>query len=243
MRASLGAVLAAWAVLAALAAIFAQLTQAQGSVQGLTLARHPVIQWSYWFFDGAVIVSVLAVAAGGLPLWLRMFRDVRGAHRRRVMACLLAPAVVPVAYLAVSAAIASLVRQAGASVVPWQARPVVYLANGNLGPWWFLALVLLGLVAAVTSAVGPGLALRRLRPDGPVVVRATRAAGLAVVTMALAGAASIVAVIGLYLWAPAYAGYHESWQLAIYLPVVLLAAAIAVVSAARGIRAARSPAA
>jgi hypothetical protein len=47
----------------------------------------------------------------------------------------------------------------------------------------------------------------------------------------------------LYLWAPAYAGYHESWLLAIYLPAVLLVAAVAVISAARGIRAARAPAA
>jgi hypothetical protein len=64
MRASLGAVLAAWAVLAGLAAVFAQLAQAQGSAQSLTLASHPVIQWSYWVFDGAIVVSVLAVATG-----------------------------------------------------------------------------------------------------------------------------------------------------------------------------------
>ena len=243
MRASLGAVLAAWAVLAGLAAVFAQLAQAQGSAQSLTLASHPVIQWSYWVFDGAIVVSVLAVATGGLPLWLRMFGDARGARRRRDMACLLAPAVVPAAYLAVSALIAGLAHQAGARVVPSQARPVVDLANGNLGPWWFLALVLLGFAAALISAAGPGLALPRLRPDGPAVTRATRAAGLAVAAMLLAGAASIVATAGLYLWAPAYAGYHESWQLASYIPVVLLAAAIAVVSAARGIRAVRSPAA
>jgi hypothetical protein len=243
MRASLGTVLAAWAVLAGLGAVFVQLAQAQGSLQSLTLARHPVIQWSYWVFDGAVIVSVLAVAAGGLPLWLRMFREVRSALRRREAACLLAPVALPAAYLAVSAAILGLVRHAGAGVVPWQTRSVVDLANGNLGPWWFLALILLGFAAAVVSAAGPGLALRRLRPDGPAVTRATRAAGLAAATMVLAGAASIVAAIGLYLWAPAYAGYHESWLLAIYLPAVLLAAAVAIISAARGIRATRPPAA
>jgi hypothetical protein len=242
MRASLGTVLAAWAVLAGLAAVFVQLAQAQGSLQGLTLARHPVIQWSYWVFDGAVIVSVLAVVAGGLPLWLRMLRDLRGARRRREMACLLAPVAVPAAYLAVSAAIAGLVRHAGTLVVPGQVRSVADLANGMVGPWWFLALVLLGFAAAAVSAAGPGLALRRLRPDGPAVTRATRAAGLAAATMVLAGAAGIVAAVGLYLWAPAYAGYHESWQLAIYLPAVLLAAAVAIVSAARGIRATRSPA-
>jgi len=241
MRASLATVLMAWALLIGLAAVFVELTQAQGSAQRLTLARHSVIQWSYWVFDGAVIVSVLAVAAGGLPLWLRMFRDVRGAHRRRETACLLAPVVVPAAYLAVSAAIAHLVRQPGVSVVSWQARPVVELANGNVGPWWFLALVLLGFAAGAVSAVGPGLAMRRLHPDGPAVARATRAAGLAAATIVLAGAASIVAVVGLYLWAPADAGYHESWPLAIYLPAVLLAAAAVTVSAARGLRAFPSP--
>jgi hypothetical protein len=76
-----------------------------------------------------------------------------------------------------------------------------------------------------------------------LVVLAARAAVLAAVTMGLACAASVVAAVGLYLWAPADAGYHESWQLALYLPAVLLASAVAVASAARGIRAARPPAA
>ena len=70
---------------------------------------------------------------------------------------------------------------------------------------------------------------------------AARAAALAAGTMGLACAASVVAALGLYLWAPAYGGYHESWPLAVYLPAVLLAAAVAVVSAARGVRAARPP--
>jgi hypothetical protein len=119
---------------------------------------------------------------------------------------------------------------------------VADLANGMIGPWWFLALVVAGFAAAVVSAAGPGLALRRLRPEGPAVVLAARAAGLAAAAMGLAGAASIVAAAGLYLWAPADAGYHESWQLAVYLPAVLLAAGVAIISAARGIRAAREPA-
>jgi len=245
MRASLAAVGMAWVLLAGLAAVFVQLAQAQGSSQTLTLASYPVIQWSYWVFDGAVIISVLAVAAGGVPLWLRMFRGARGARgarRPRELACLLAPVVVPVVYLAGSTVIAGLVRQPAARVVPWQPRPVADLANGMIGPWWFLALVVAGFAAAVVSAAGLALALRRLRPDGPAVVLATRAAGLAAAAMGLAGAASIVAAIGLYLWAPADAGYHESWQLAVYLPAVLLAAGVAIISAARGIRAAREPA-
>jgi hypothetical protein len=239
VRASLATVGMAWALLADLAAVFVQLAQAQGSVQGLTLARHPVIQWSYWAFDGCLIVSVLAVAAGGVPLWLLMLRRARRARRRREVACLLAPAVVPAAYLVASFAVVGLVRGPGRPVVPWQSRSVVDLANGMVGLRWFLVLVVLGLAAAALSAAGPGLALRRLRPHGPAVVLAARAAVLAAVTMGLAGAASVVAAVGLYLWAPAYAGYHESWQLAVYLPAVLLASAVAVVSAARGIRAGR----
>jgi hypothetical protein len=242
MRASLAATGMAWVLLAGLAAVFIQLAQAQGSSQTLTLASHPLIQWSYRVFDGAVIISVLAVAAGGVPLWLRMFRDARSARRPRELACVLAPVVVPAVYLAASTVIAGLVRQPAARVVPWQPRPVADLANGMIGPWWFLALVVAGFVAAAVSAAGLGLALRRLRPDGPAVVLAARAAGLAAAAMGLAGVASIVAAVGLYLWAPADAGYRESWQLAVYLPAVLLAAAVAIISAARGIRAAREPA-
>ncbi len=124
----------------------------------------------------AVIISVLAVAVGGVPLWLRMLRDARGTRRPRELACLLAPVVVPATYLAASAAIAGLVRRPATRVVPWQPRSVVDLANGMVGPWWFLALVAAGFAAALVSAAGPGLALRRLRPEGPAVVLAARAA-------------------------------------------------------------------
>jgi hypothetical protein len=239
MRSSLGTTGMAWALLAGLAVVFGQLAQAQGSSQGPTLAQHPVIQWSYWAFDGCLVVSVLSVAAGGVPLWLLMLRS---AQRRRELAWLLAPAVVPAVYLAATFAIALLVSRAGPPVVPWQSRPVADLASGGVGPRWFLALVVLGFAAAALSAAGPAVALGRLRPEGPAVVLAARAAILAAVTMGLACAASVVAAVSLYLWAPAYAGYHESWQLALYLPAVLLASAVAVVSAARGIRAARPPA-
>jgi hypothetical protein len=249
LRASLATVGIAWALLAGLAAVFVQLAQSQGAGQAPTLAQHPVIQWSYWAFDGCLTVSVLVVAAGGLPLWLRMLRDARHARRRRDVACLLAPVAVPAVYLAVAAvylavaaAIAGLARHPAVLVVPWQPTSDVDLANGMVGPWWFLALVIAGFAAAAVSAAGPGMALRAARPEGPAVIRATRAAGLAAVTMGLAGAASVVAAVGLYLWAPVYAGYHESWQLAIYLPAIVLASAVAIVSAARGIRAASPPA-
>ena len=88
---------AAWALLAGLAAVFVQLAQAQGQVQASTLAQHPLIQWSYWAFDGCLVVSVLAVVAGGIPLWVQLLR----AARRRTgggPGCWRFP-VVPAVYL------------------------------------------------------------------------------------------------------------------------------------------------
>jgi hypothetical protein len=234
IRSSLATTGIAWALLAGLAAVFTQLTQAQRSTQGATLAQHPVIQWSYWAFDGLLVVSVLAVAVGGVPLWLLMLRT---APRRREMAWLLAPAAVPVVFLLALFAIGRLIGRSGSQVVPGRSESVTDLANGGVGPWWFLALVVLGFAAAVLSAAGPALALRRLSPDGPAVVLAARAAAVAAGTMGLALAGSVVAAVCLYLWAPGYAGYHETWPLAVYLPAVLLATAVAVVSAARGLRA------
>jgi hypothetical protein len=242
MRASLATTGVAWAVLAGLAVVFAQLTQGQPSLQQDTVARHPVISWAYFVFDGFAGLSVLAVLAGGVPLWLAMMRRARGGDRLR----LLAPVVVPVGYLAVTILVVRLVRQpdgAGGVTAPGRAISVVDVANGNTGPWWFLALVVLGFVAAVVSAAGPAAAVRRMLPGEAALGVAARAAGVAAGTMGLAVVASIVAAIGLYRWAPADAGYHQGWQLAVYLPAVVLAAAVALVSSERGIRAARSVAA
>ena len=240
MRSSLATAGVAWALLAGLAAVFVQLAQAQPDSQGATLAQHPVIQWSYWAFDGCLVVSVLAVAVGGVPLWLQMLRT---APRRREMAWLLAPAVVPAVFLVAAFAIARLVGRAGPLVVPSQSGPVADLANGGVGPWWFLALVVLGFAAAALSAAGPALALRRLRPEGPAVVLAARAAaagggddGPGLRGQRGRGGRPVPVGAGLR-------GYHESWQLAVYLPAVLLAGAVAVVSAARGLRPARPTAA
>jgi hypothetical protein len=244
MQASLATVLLAWTVLAGLAAVFAQLTQAQPTLQtGITGARHLVIQWSYWAFDGAVLISVLALIAGGLPLWLGMLRTALPARRPRKVAALLAPVAGPALYLAAAVVITHVVRRPSAyPVPPGQGGSVVHLADGGVGPWWFLALVVAGFTAGIAAAAGSGRALRRLDPRGPAVTRAARAAGVAAAAMGLAGAASFAAAACLYQWAPPDAGYHESGLLAVYLPAVLLAAAVAIVSAARGIRAAAAPA-
>jgi hypothetical protein len=241
MRASLATVLVAWTALIGLALVFVQLTQAQPSLQGLTPLRHPIIGWSYWVFDGAVAVSVLAVAVGGLPLWLAMMRGARNDHRRRDVACLLSPVAVPAVYLCAVTAV-RLLRHAAALPASPKLNSVIDLANGGVGRWWFLALIVGGFAAAGVFAAGPGLALHRLHPAGPQVGLAAGAAGIAAAAMCVAGAASAVAAAGLYSWAPRSAGYHQGWPLGIYLLMVLLATTIAIVSAARGIRAARSPA-
>jgi hypothetical protein len=226
MQASLATVLVAWTVLVGLAVVFAQLTQGQVSPQDqLTGARQVVFLMSYGVFGAAVCASVLAVAVGGLPLWLLMMRWARREQRPRDLACLLAPVVVPVLYLAAGLVTTGLVGQPGTG-------------NGPTGLSAYLALLVLGFAAGVISAAGPAQALRRLRPRGPAVGLAVWAAGVAAAAMALAGAASIVAALGAYRWAPAY---HQGWRLAVYPPLVLLVVSVAIVSAARGIRAAGHP--
>jgi hypothetical protein len=56
--------------------------------------------------------------------------------------------------------------------------------------------------------------------------------------MLVGTAAIVVAVIGLCLWAPSFAGYHDVTGPGIYLILVVAAAAVTAVSAARGTRAA-----
>jgi hypothetical protein len=243
MRASLATVGAAWTVLAGLAAVFASFTQAQPWLQqDLIGPRHLVIQWSYWVFDAAAGASLLAVAAGGLPVWLVMLRQACRQRCWREIAWLLAPAVVPVVYLGVAGVILGPVRPPGAAPIqpPFvhAASSFTGLANDYIGPWW---LMVLGFAAGLLAAAGPGLALHSLRPGGPAVRLAARAAGLAVAAMGLAGAASIVAAAGLYAWG--VAPYRQGWPLAVYLLLFLAVIAAAGASAARGIRAARAPAA
>ena len=241
-RASLTAVLAAWTVLAGLAAVFASFTEAQPWLgQDLTGPRQVVVQWSYWVFDAAAGVSLLAVAAGGLPLWLVMLRQACRLRRRRETAWLLAPAVVPLVYLGIAGVILGRLRPHGvASIQPSLAHAAPSLAGvagNNIGPWW---LMVLGFAAATAAAAGPGLALHSLRPAGRSVTLAARAAGLAVAAMGLAGAASIVAAAGLH--GQGIAPYQQGWPFAVYLLLFVAVLTVAGASAARGIRAAGSPA-
>ena len=84
----------------------------------------------------------------------------------------------------------------------------------------------------------PGLALRRLQPRGPALRLAAVAAGVAAAAMAVAAVAVIVAVISLCLWARGFVGYHSGAVPGVYLALVVAAAAVTTVSAARGARAA-----
>jgi len=217
MRASLSTGLLAWSFLTGLGLVFAQLTQ----FQGFRPAAHPIISVSYLVFDAALALSVAAAGLGGLPLWLLMLRRARREHRRRDVAALLLPLIAPAAFLA------------GLSVT-------VRLVGGADGasPWWFLVLTLAGFTAATAAAAGPGLAIRRLQPRGPALRLAATAGGVAAAAGVVAAAAIIVAVTGLVLWAPGFAGYHHAAIPGLYLALVVAAAAVTAVSAARGTRAA-----
>jgi hypothetical protein len=217
MRASVATSLMAWSILAGLGLVFAQLTQ----LQGFRVPAHPVIGWAYAVFDGALVVSALIAAAGGLPLWLLMFRRAHRESRPRDSAYLLLPLVAPVAYLF------GLFITLGLAPHP-----------DGVGPYWFLLVVLAGFAVAAIAAAGPGAALRRLQPRGPALRLAATAAGLAAAVMAVAAAAIVVAVAGLCLWAPSFAGYHDAVLPGSYLVLVVAAAMATTVSAARGTRAA-----
>jgi len=217
MRASLGTVLIAWSALVGISLVFVQLTQ----FQGFTPAGHPIISWCYAIIDGAVAVSALSAVAGGLPLWLLMLRRARRERRSRDMFYLLLPVLAPGGFLAGLALMTRLTA----------------LPAAGLSPAMFLAVVLAGFAAAAVACAGPILAMNRLRPRGPAVHLAARAAGVAAASIVLCGMASCVAAVGLSLWARDFAGYHQAGQVAAYLAVVLTGAAVATVGATRGVRA------
>jgi hypothetical protein len=217
MRASLSTGLLAWSFLTGLGLVFAQLTQ----FQGLNPPGHQMIKVSYLVFDGALALSIAAAGLGGLPLWRLMLRRAHREHRRRDVAYLLLPLMAPAAFVAGLSVTARLVGGAG-----------------GVSAWWFLGLTLVGFAAATAAAAGPGLAMRRLQPRGPALRLAATAGGAAAAAIVVAAAAIIVAVTGLCLWARGFVGYHHATVPGVYLALVLVAAAVIAVSAARGTRAA-----
>ncbi len=215
MRASLGTVLMAGALLGGVGLVFAQLTQ----LQGFRAQGSPVVLGSYAIFDAAMAVAGLTAVAGGFPLWLLMLRRARREHRSRETAYLLLPVAAPAAFFGVLTAVVR-----------------VFGGPGGVGPWTFLAVVLFGFVAAVIACAGPILAMQRLRPRGPAVRLAVRAGAVATGAIVLAGSASVVALAGLCLRARHFAGYHNGIVLGCYLAVVAALAVIASVSARRAVR-------
>ena len=217
MRASLSTGLLAWSFLTGLGLVFAQLTQ----FQGLRAHGHPVVVGAYLVFDVALALSIAAAGLGGLPLWLLMLRRAHRERRRRDLVYLLLPLIAPAAFLA------------GLSIT-------VRLVGGadGVSPWWFLVITLVGFGFAGAAAAGPGLAMRRLQPRGPALRLAAIAGGVAAAAAVTAAAAIIVAVTGLGLWARGFAGYHDGTIPGVYLTLIVVAAAVTAVSAARGARAA-----
>jgi len=268
MRACLATVLLAWSVLAGLSLVFAQLTQLQGAVPPIltyaapsvtlvrltTLTLTPytaIVTWSYHVFDAALIVSALAIGAGGLPLWLIMLRRAHREHRRRDLARLLMPLLVPTAYLLALVITVSLIRAAQGCRVAHDPPLVGACQPNGVGPWWFLVFVLAGFAAAITAALGPARALRSMKPRGPAVRFAARAAALGVGSMLVAALASGTAAISLYQFArytdslrpwvdmQSFQQYGSTATLVVYLGLVVAAAAVAAVSASRAAGAAR----
>jgi hypothetical protein len=219
VRASLGTVLAAGAMLAGVCLVFAQLTQ----LQGFRAHGSPVVVGSYAIFDAAMAVCAIAAAAGGLPLWLVMLRRARREQRARETAYLMLPIVAPGAYLLTVGVTARLLG-----------------GPDGVSFWVFIAVTLLGFGAAAAACAGPILAMQRQRPRGPAVQLAVRAAAVAAGAIVVAAAASAIALTGLCLWARGFAGYHSGAVLSGYLAVVAALAMTATVSARRGARAARS---
>jgi hypothetical protein len=219
MRASLATGLMAWSFLTGLGLVFAQLTQ----FQGFRPPGHPIVPLSYATFDAALALSIAMAGLGGLPLWLLMLRRALRERRRRDTVYLLLPLIAPAAFLA------------GLSIT-------VRLVGGadGVSPWWFGVITLVGFGFAGTAAAGPGLALRRLQPRGPALRLAAIAGGVAAAAAVIAAVAIIVAVTGLCLWARGFAGYHAGAIPGVYLALVVAAAAVTAVSAARGACAARA---
>ncbi len=199
VRASLATVLLAWSALTGVGLVFVQLTQ----VQGFLAPGHPVVGWSYGIIDAGLACSAILTIGGGFPLWLHMLRQARRQRQRRALAGLALAFAAPAAFAAA----------AGLAV------SVVHHPEGS-GPWWFVAFALLGFITVGLAAAGPIAAMRILRPGGPAVRRAMRAAGLAATTVVVAGLASIVAAAGLCLWARGFAGYHHGGLVEGYLAVV-----------------------
>jgi len=177
---------------------------------------------TYLVFDVTLAASVLVAAAGGIPLWLQMLRQARRERRGWVTALLSLTVIGPAAYFAAAVFALRVVHHPEAS-----------------GPWWFVSFTIAGFAVAGLACAGPIGALHRLRPSGRALARAMAAAGIAAACIALAGIASGIAAAGLYLWVPSFAGYHHAGLLGSYLAVVAVTAAIATVSAARGVRATR----
>ena len=207
VRASLGTVLTAGALLAGVGLVFAQLTQ----LQGFSAHGSPVIIAGYVIFDLAMACAGLAAAVGGLPLWVLMLRRARREHRSRETAYLLAPVAAPVAFFA---GLVAITRTLGG---PQGVSPAV-----------FGLVVLYGFGAVLVSCGGIVAAMRRLRPRGPAVQLAVRAAKVATAAIVVAGGASVTALTGLSLWATHFTGHQNPVVLVLYTAVVAVLASAAI---------------
>jgi hypothetical protein len=255
MRASLGTVPLAWSLLFCLGLLFYQVTQRQGVIPPVFSYQRwktPASQltwvtsyahtaaWSYRVFDVAMAASVLAMVVGGLPLWLLMLRRARREHRRRDLVRLLMPVLAPGLWLAAVGITATVLH-----------------SPGGLSPDWFRAFVVTGFAAGMAAAAGPGIAMRSLRPRGPAVEFASRAAVLGVASICIAALAAGTAAVTMHLFTSGPGDfsspsplriivqgvltnqqYASTAMLVLYLVLLAVPAVVAALSAGRGARAA-----
>ncbi|WP_234377231.1 hypothetical protein [Streptomyces sp. TP-A0356] len=206
MRTTVGVTSCAWAALAAGTILFAKLT-----TDGAVFAHGRGAGW-YDVFTFAAFGSVLAMAAAWLPLSVAMVR--RSRYRARVVAPLVAPAVLVLGFLAAAAALAGLLRHHTRT-------------GAGIGMAGFLLLAVLGVVTAAGCAACPALALMRSRPDGPALT-------VAVVAGLVATAAMVIATIAAVGYTMARA---RSAGVAVFALVMAAALTVAAVSGVRGLRA------
>lgn len=223
MRSSITTVVAAWVALAAGGLIFGQLNEDQ-ALRSAT-PGHALSHNLYALFTIAAHVSVVVLALGTAPAMLQLI--VRSARRRRYreLALLSLPVTASLGFLAVLVLISRAVRT----------------PSHGVGPYWFAALTVLGLLAGAAIVIGPNRVLHRDSPSAPFLTLAMLGTTAAAAIMAIALLATIGDLLALRAWAPTPNPWSESTAATLFYGATVVAAiAVAMTSSLRGVRASLS---
>lgn len=215
MRATIAVTLAAWTALATGAVLFAKLSH-DGALYLTDPAHGATARW----YDGYVLSAGLSTAAfllGALPLAVVTLRHAAGASRWRVCGLLAVPGVAILGFLGAAAAVGHLMPPAGPRD----------LSGG------FVALAVLGVLAAGMCAAGPALAVHGARPGGRTLMIAVVAGGCAVGLMTLAAGAGVASELT--------RDQHHAEALTAYSMLAAVVCAVAATSCSRVLRSAVGP--